>query len=214
MYLGGYRWSIFYFSIVILQVFAGLQNLNVGTGNIIHPDIGPQGSSIMNLKIGVVTWNMAEHSPTIEDCYFLQDYRDCDIIAVGLQECEDIRPRRKEGRRIREWRNLREKIFESGDYDCVRERKMGGLHLSLYIRKNYHSLIKGVKTIEIPCGVGNILTNKGAICFALRLANKKTIAFIDAHLAAHQNMVSYFNLFVLFIYCLCQLLTTTYFGNL
>ena len=37
----------------------------------------------------------------------------------------------------------------------------------------------------MPCGVGNVLTNKGAVCLLLRTRDH-TLAFINAHLAAHE----------------------------
>lgn len=140
------------------------------------------------LKIGVVTWNMAERSPLLSDCNFLHDYDDCDVIALGLQECEDIRPRRREGRRLRKWRELRDSVYRK-DFQCVREVKLGGLHLSLLIKKSKLRILKKAKTFAIPCGVGNVLANKGAVGVILRLNNKKTVAFVNAHLAAHQEMV-------------------------
>jgi phosphatidylinositol-bisphosphatase len=142
-----------------------------------------------NLKIGIITWNMAERSPTLSDCEFINNYHDCDLIALGLQECEDIRPRRREGGRSRKWRQLREKYLSKDQYICVGEKRMGGLNLAMYVRKPLRNLIKNIKVAEIPCGVGNILSNKGAVCLILELVNKKSIAFINAHLAAHQQMV-------------------------
>ena len=48
-------------------------------------------------KISVITWNLAEKSPTKKDYSFLQKYRSDDIVVIGAQECEDVRPRRQEG---------------------------------------------------------------------------------------------------------------------
>lgn len=97
-----------------------------------------------SLKIGIVTWNMAERSPSRSDCSFLHNYDDCDIIALGLQECEDIRPRRKEGRRMRKWRELRDGVYRN-DFQCVREVKLGGLHLSLLMKKSKLQVLKRAK---------------------------------------------------------------------
>lgn len=36
----------------------------------------------------------------------------------------------------------------------------------------------------VPCGAGNVLTNKGAVCVLLRIKNK-SLVFINAHLTAH-----------------------------
>lgn len=144
------------------------------------------------LTIGVITWNMGEKSPTLEECAFINSLDSCDIIALGLQEIEDIKPRRKEGRRTRKWREIRH-ILLSGKkkkFECLAEHKLGGMHLSIYINKKAKKRIAGVQTIEVACGVGNVLSNKGAVCILLRLKEKKTLAFINAHLAAHQNKVS------------------------
>ena len=42
--------------------------------------------------------------------------------------------------------------------------------------------------IGVPCGVGNVWTNKGAVCVLLR-AKDRTFAFVNAHLAAHEEML-------------------------
>jgi hypothetical protein len=67
------------------------------------------------LKIAVVTWNLAERSPSVEDCAFLQDLQECDLILLGVQEVEDIRPRREEGRRSRRWKQLQTLYFHGDE---------------------------------------------------------------------------------------------------
>lgn len=147
-------------------------------------------STKKSVKVGVMTWNLAERSPTPEDCNFITELSNtCDVIALGLQECEDIRPRRKEGRRSRKWKQLRKSLLPKQQFKCLGEHRMGGMQLAVYLRKSLRHTIKGVQTIEVPCGVGNVLTNKGAICIVLKLESKETMAFINAHLAAHQEKV-------------------------
>lgn len=141
------------------------------------------------LKIAVMTWNLAEKSPTLNDCAFIRNLTKYDVIVLGLQECEDVRPRRTEGRRSRKWRELRNTIIPKRNFECLGEHKLGGIQLAIYVNKAASKLIEGVQTIEVACGVGNVLTNKGAVCMLLRFRNQRTIAFINAHLAAHQNMV-------------------------
>ena len=55
-----------------------------------------QTSSSFNVTC--LTWNMAELSPTEEDCSFMKSFRSSDMVVLGVQECEDIKPRRHEGR--------------------------------------------------------------------------------------------------------------------
>ena len=152
-----------------------------------------ESQSRPSLKIAIITWNMAERSPTLADCAFLKQYLDVDILAVGIQECEDIRPRRQEGRRNRKWKQLRKLIIPTSQYKCLMEEKLGGLHLSIYLRKAIASQVSGLQTMFIPCGVGNVLSNKGAIVGILRWKDQyqqqQSIAFINAHFAAHQEQI-------------------------
>ncbi|RYY87043.1 hypothetical protein EON63_04640 [archaeon] len=107
---------------------------------------------------------------------------------IGIQECEDIRPRRSEGRRSRAWRALHHNVFAK-QYTCLGSHKLGGLQLVIYVKKSCNKLIQGIQTIEVACGVGNVLSNKGGICMLVRTKNQRTLAFVNAHLAAHVNQV-------------------------
>lgn len=50
-----------------------------------------------SFNVTCLTWNMAELSPTEEDCSFMKSFRSSDMVVLGVQECEDIKPRRHEG---------------------------------------------------------------------------------------------------------------------
>ena len=141
--------------------------------------------SSQNLTVGVITWNLAEKQLTEMD--FLKSFKTCDIVAIGVQECEDIRPRRKEGRRSRRLRALQRKAMGK-DYKCLVQSKLGGIQLAVFVRTNVSVAVQGIEVVDVACGVGNVLMNKGAICALLRVKGK-TIAFINSHLAAHQNKV-------------------------
>lgn len=58
-----------------------------------------QNSLSLNCTVACVTWNLQEMTPSLPDCMFLQPFRDKDIIVVGVQECESMKPRRSEGKR-------------------------------------------------------------------------------------------------------------------
>jgi hypothetical protein len=139
------------------------------------------------LTLSVISWNMAEKPPTAADCSFLKRYRTSDIVVFGLQECEDIRPRRREGHRTRLWRQLQRQALGK-TFQCVGSHKMGGLFISAFVRKPLASRVQQVQLVEVACGVGNMMTNKGAACIVLHLQNK-SIALINSHLAAHQRYV-------------------------
>lgn len=37
-----------------------------------------------NLTVGILTWNLAEKILRADDCKFLRDFKDCDIVALGM----------------------------------------------------------------------------------------------------------------------------------
>lgn len=60
-----------------------------------------------SVEVCVVTWNLAEKSPQAKDVQFLKRVAaTSDLVAVGVQEIENLKPRRNEGGRTREWRHL------------------------------------------------------------------------------------------------------------
>lgn len=60
-----------------------------------------------SLQVSIMTWNLAEVSPPTEDVQFLRRVSlESDLVAIGVQEIENLKPRRHEGRRTREWRRL------------------------------------------------------------------------------------------------------------
>ena len=62
--------------------------------------------ALTEYNMSVVTWNLAEKKPSEPDCAFLKEFRGDDFVVVGVQECENIKPRREEGHRSRAWRAL------------------------------------------------------------------------------------------------------------
>jgi hypothetical protein len=66
--------------------------------------------------------------------------------------------------------------------------RMGGLQMAVFAKKSMSKKIQGVQVLDVACGVGNVLTNKGAVCVLLRMQGK-TLAFVNAHFAAHQTKV-------------------------
>jgi hypothetical protein len=140
------------------------------------------------LNITAITWNLAERTPTLNDCRFIRELSECsDIMAIGVQETEDIKPRRHEGRRSRAWNIIQKKLL-GVKFKCITQHRMGGLQLAIFAKSNASALIEGHQVLDVACGLGNIVTNKGAICMILRMKGK-SISFINAHLAAHQSKI-------------------------
>lgn len=156
---------------------------------VVGTSTGKTNVSTSSLSLSLVTWNFAEQCPGSEDAAFLKKFRDrSDIVVLGVQECEDIKPRRHEGHRSRAWRDLQKKTFGKG-YKCVAQHRMGGLQIAVYGNKKACKLIQGMQILDVACGVGNVLTNKGGICVLLRIKGQ-TLALVNGHFAAHQTKVS------------------------
>ena len=78
-----------------------------------------------NISLSIITWNLGEYTP--KHLNFISTYNSSDIIAVGVQECEDIRPRmsNKESKKSRIYRaRLKKAIGKS--YKCISQDKLGG----------------------------------------------------------------------------------------
>lgn len=142
----------------------------------------------LSLNITTLTWNLAEIAPKWEDTKFMKSYKDSDIIILGVQELENIKPRRHEGHRPRGWKKLH-KNFYGKKFECIVQKQLGGMMLTILIKKSiYKQVIDDIFVIDVACGIGNVLTNKGAITALLRIRDK-TIAITNAHFAAHLNKV-------------------------
>ena len=56
-------------------------------------------SGYLNWTLACVTWNLQEMTPSMRDCKFLQSFTNKDLVVIGVQECENLKPRRNEGSR-------------------------------------------------------------------------------------------------------------------
>eukprot|EP01041_Mallomonas_annulata_P002141 gene2141-4173_t len=157
-------------SIPILESIYGNNQLNKNSTN--------GGFSRPAVNLTVITWNLAETSPSEKDCEFIKKFRNEDLIVIGVQECEDIRPRRREGRRSRAWRALQENAVGQ-NFERIASHKMGGIQIAVFAKKTVAKKVKAFQVLDVAW----------AVCVLLRLKGK-TIAFVNAHLAAHQGKVA------------------------
>ena len=149
----------------------------------------PVDEGLNSLNMSVISWNMAECTPKESECSFIRSYRAQDIVVFGIQECEDIKPRRKEGHRSRKWKEIQSKCLGKS-FECIARHKIGGMMIAVFAAKKVTPLVQGVQIIDVACGIGNLLSNKGAACVNVRI-NGKTLVLVNAHLAAHQSKVSW-----------------------
>lgn len=148
----------------------------------------------MPLNVSVISWNLCERSPSERDySLLLSRFIGMDLVIVGVQELEDIRPRRNPGRRSVRMIQLQQHVF-GRQYERIAQHQMGGLQIAVFAKRKIAKLITGITTLEVPCGVGNVMTNKGAVSVAFTIKGRKVI-LINAHLAAHQTKVSILNPF-------------------
>lgn len=159
-----------------------------------------------DLLVSVVTWNLAEDSPSEEDATFLKRFRKgidkqnggSDLVLVSGQECENIKPRRTEGSRSREFRRLMISMLGK-DYVPIALHLLGGIQFGLFCKRSILGEIEQASIADVTCGIGNVFHNKGAIgCFVqmkARMPLKKEVTdsraksikmlFVTAHMAAH-----------------------------
>jgi hypothetical protein len=164
-----------------------------------------------DLIVSVVTWNLAEESPPEEDAFFIKRFRrgghgkigGSDLVLVSGQECENIKPRRTEGSRSREFRRLM--IMMLGrNYVPIALHLLGGIQFGLFCKRSLLNEIEQASIADVTCGIGNVFHNKGAIgCFVQMKAAPHTndaesspraksirMLFVTAHMAAHVKNTS------------------------
>lgn len=84
------------------------------------------------LNISILTWNMCEKSPPMSDVAALagMGLNASDITVLGVQEVENLKPRRHEGSRSREWRRLVVKTL-GRTHALLSLTSLGGLQLAV-----------------------------------------------------------------------------------
>jgi phosphatidylinositol-bisphosphatase len=157
-----------------------------------------------SLTLSIVTWNLGESEPSMEDALTFFN-RFCNnnnshLIMIGAQECEDIKPRRTEGRRSRHFRRLCIMMLGE-DYVPLAIHSLGGIQCALYCHRNVLGEVDMIDVADVTCGVGGVFHNKGAIGIYLKMKRRgydnemkstsKTsrILLITGHLAAHVTNV-------------------------
>lgn len=153
-----------------------------------------------DLSVSVVTWNLAEESPSEEDASFIKRFRKhgdergqgSDIVLISGQECENIKPRRAEGRRSREYRRLMIKMLGKG-YVPLALHLLGGIQFGLFCKRSLLADMELVSVADVSCGIGNVFHNKGAIAAFVTMKSKPEagrskslrMLFVTTHMAAH-----------------------------
>ena len=133
---------------------------------------------------------MAEKSPSQTDVSLVvsKGLATSDLCILGVQEIENLKPRRHEGSRSREWRRLLLKSL-GRTHTLLSLTKLGGMQLAVMAKKSIVPYLSPLHVCEVPCGVGNIIHNKGGQAALFRIGEATSFLFINAHLAAHAHRV-------------------------
>jgi hypothetical protein len=149
------------------------------------------------VTLSVVTWNLGEAEPSEKEASFFRRFRKSDFVMIGAQECEEIKPRRTEGRRSRHLRRI--SIMMLGEkYIPLAIHSLGGIQCALYCHRDVLGDVEMIDLADVTCGVGGVFHNKGAIGIYLKLKRRgpdenstmiSRILLVSGHLAAHVKNV-------------------------
>ena len=141
-----------------------------------------------SVSVACVTWNLSESLPKMQQCRFLRQYRKQQIVVVGVQECQSVMYHSFSSRQLSPldiWLAMVKSLM--GDpFTLVASRAMGAIHVCVFVREDVIGRISDVNTAFVPCGLGNVMYNKGAVAVSMK-CNQISFGFVCAHLAANQE---------------------------
>ena len=165
-----------------------------------------EGDKETDITVSIVTWNLAEESSSEDNAAFMRKFcksgvkagSGSDLVLVLGQECENIKPRRSEGRHSREFCRLAVMMLGKG-YAPIAMHLLGGIQFVLFSKCSFLKEIEDIAVANVTCGIGNVFHNKGAIAALLTVharndkANNPDVKrskslgmiFVTSHMAAH-----------------------------
>lgn len=143
-------------------------------------------SEASSVSVACVTWNLSESLPKMQQCRFMRQYRQYQIVVVGVQECQSVMYHSFSARQLSPldiWLAMVKSLM--GDpFTLVASRSMGAIHICVFVREDVVGYISDVSTAFVPCGLGNVMYNKGAVAVAMKYS-QTSFGFVCAHLAAN-----------------------------
>lgn len=142
------------------------------------------------LTVACVTWNLSESLPKMSDIRFLRRLRSCHIVTVGVQECQSVIYHSFQSDQLSPvdvWLVMVKSAMGEG-FTLVASRAMGAIHVCVFVRHDILDCVSNVSTTYVPCGIGNVMYNKGAVGVRLNVYDT-SVAFICAHLAANKEKI-------------------------
>ncbi|KAI8826726.1 Endonuclease/exonuclease/phosphatase [Fimicolochytrium jonesii] len=144
-------------------------------------------------RLFVGTWNMNARVPsrTVDLSSFLAigPQKDCHLIAIGTQECEErleIAGIRQPKERLK-WIKAMRRYIREEDYALAVTKTLVGLHLAIFVKRAYIDQIQAIQTSELKVYMNGA---KGAVGASFRFLGR-SVAFVNAHLMAHEGRPAY-----------------------
>ena len=110
-----------------------------------------------------------------------------EIVVIGTQECRPISVTAITfNNQVGEWNQRCAEFLKSHGLFPIAQENMAATTLSVFVHKSIFHKVSCVEVSTVPCGLGGVLLNKGAVGVALHLF-KSRMCFVSSHLAAHQH---------------------------
>eukprot|EP00668_Euglena_longa_P031671 GGOE01040913.1.p1 GENE.GGOE01040913.1~~GGOE01040913.1.p1 ORF type:complete len:500 (-),score=107.83 GGOE01040913.1:259-1737(-) len=145
-------------------------------------------SSLTDLRVGIVTFNVAETLPDACECQkLLQMEEPHDVVAVTLQEV-DMTPWAV-AMEVTEWgplwtRRVANALSAYTDYALIYEQQLVGTLLLIFVRRELHQHVHRVQAAHFRAGWLWYATTKGGIVVRFTLLGRRFI-FCAQHLTPH-----------------------------
>ena len=138
------------------------------------------------LKLCCITWNMHGLSPSQNEIKsLLEPHKNCDIYAIGSEECLRSIFKSFFYSDKSEWETGLRNYF-GPNYALMASETLCAIHLVIFIRTSLIKNISRVRCNRVKTGAKNILGNKGAVGISFNIFNL-SIMIINCHLAAYQK---------------------------
>eukprot|EP00286_Rhodomonas_abbreviata_P019807 CAMPEP_0181308794 /NCGR_PEP_ID=MMETSP1101-20121128/11667_1 /TAXON_ID=46948 /ORGANISM="Rhodomonas abbreviata, Strain Caron Lab Isolate" /LENGTH=860 /DNA_ID=CAMNT_0023415229 /DNA_START=191 /DNA_END=2773 /DNA_ORIENTATION=+ len=139
-----------------------------------------------NLKAFIGTWNVGNAPPsdTLESWIVREHIAHAGIVAIGCQECQyEKRGAHKDNEA--DWVASISKAI--GDtHSLLRNDNCGQMRLGIWVRFDVIAGITSAESASEATGLGHVMNNKGGVATVVQLWDT-WIAFVNSHLAAHQD---------------------------
>ena len=168
-------------------------------------------STQVQLRVFTGTWNVAEKRPDPRSlrAWLGDRVEGCDIAALGMQEIEKLNASSVGASAAKElvgmgdtlnanavwWQSALLTALEEatattggGPWDCLAARQLSGALVLVYVRRRLAPALGAPLTASAACGIMGVGGNKGGVGVRVSV-HRKSLVFVNTHLAAHQNAV-------------------------